>query len=113
MRKILSALVFAAISFVMVGCPQVVKPVPVIPTDSGYCESGCRHLATLKGRDGFPGCEESRVLELPDGDILTCTEFCKETQEKGRSLCPSRWMEAKECDDVEEVRLTCNPTKPE
>ena len=111
MKKLLSIILFAFIAMALFACPQPQRGVPQEPTDTEYCGIACTHLLSLEGRDGNPGCEEARVLELPDGDILTCEQFCIDTQKRGRSLCPSKWMEAKECEDVEELRLQCEAEK--
>lgn len=109
MKKILSSILFLAIALILIACPVPVPPgEPQAPNDSEYCGLGCAHLLKLEGRDGAPGCEEARVLELPDGDILTCEQFCLDTQKRGRSLCPSSWLKATQCEDVEELRLQCN-----
>lgn len=109
MKRLLSIL--AVIGIVMAAASCNPQPVihPEIPTDTDYCKTGCEYLLTLPGRDGHPGCEEARVLELPSGDILTCEQFCVDTQNRGRSLCPSRWKEAKTCEDIEPLRLQCTP----
>ncbi len=106
MKKILSLIILPLI--VLIGCPmEQPKPEPQIPEDTDFCKSGCEYLMTLPGRDGKPGCEEARPLVLEDGATVSCEQFCTETQKNGRSLCPSRWKEVKECDDIEKFRLDC------
>lgn len=109
MKKLLSLFSFLVFTMILLACPVQEIPKPQIPMDTESCEVGCSYLLSLKDeRDGHPGCQEARVLELPDGDILTCKQFCEDTQNRGRSLCPSRWKEAKQCGDVEKIRLNCN-----
>lgn len=105
MKKIAFVLMIAS---VLIACPIPQRGEPQAPNDTEYCALGCAHLLKLPGRDGNPGCEEARVLELPGGELLTCEQFCVETQDKGRSLCPSKWLEAKSCSEIEELRLKCN-----
>jgi len=77
---------------------------PKTPQDTEWCSVGCKHLQTLTGRDGKAGCEESRSLDGPNGEIVTCEQFCRESQDKGRNLYPSCWAEAKSCTDIEGYR---------
>lgn len=106
--KTLASILFILIIILIIGCPEpYVRPEPQIPTDTDQCRAGCDYLKTLPGRDGIKGCEESRDLYMPDGSIITCETFCRETQESGRSICPSKWNLAKKCDDIETLRLTC------
>lgn len=94
--------IFNLILVIGMGCAGVPPaPNPVIPTDTYACKAGCDHLLTLTGRDGHPGCEEARVLELPNGDIKTCEQFCTETQNNGRSIHPSCWVTLTKCNDIE------------
>lgn len=89
-------------SCIILGCYELPpRPIPVEPDDTGYCDPGCKHLKTLKGRDNKIGCEESRDLIMPSGDIVSCLDFCEETQRNGRSLHPRCWVEIKECKDIE------------
>lgn len=88
-----------------IGCPvEPITPSPRVPTDADWCAPGCQHLRTLQGRDGQPGCEESRDLIMPSGDAVSCEMFCRDTLHEGRNLFPSCWTLAKECDDIEKYR---------
>lgn len=84
---------------------------PITPTDTNYCELGCQHLQTLTGKDGKPVCEEARPLHLPNGNTVSCTQFCIETQNAGRNLYPSCWVEVKNCSEIETFRLQSKPCK--
>lgn len=86
---------------VMTGCPATLRPNPVVPTDTDWCGKGCDHLMTLTGRDGQQGCEEARPLNMPDGSVVSCEEFCKETQDNGRSIHPSCWVDVTDCNLIE------------
>ena len=76
-------------------------PHPVEPSDTNYCEAGCKHLMDLPGQDGQKGCLEARPLQLPDGKFQSCKDFCTETQKNGRALSPKCWLEVKECSAIE------------
>lgn len=76
-------------------------PDPLPAEDSEWCKSGCEHLAKLTGPDNKPGCFESRPLELPDGSSVSCTQFCQETQNNGRSINPKCWITISKCNDLE------------
>lgn len=52
-------------------------PVPSQAERDLTCVDACKWLQHLPGRDGNPGCEESRSLELEGGEILTCENRCK------------------------------------
>jgi hypothetical protein len=96
----------------LVGCPTPVVPTPPspeVPSDVDYCESGCKHLQSLAGRDGNPGCEESRSFSIPGGEIITCAEFCRQTLENGRNLYPSCWPKVRQCDEIESYRTRATP----
>lgn len=105
MKKILY--LFLAI---MINCtPEPQTPIPQPPPDTDYCKPGCEHLQQLTGRDGRPGCEEARVLELPGGEIVTCQEFCENTQKAGHFLYPSCWVKVNKCDEIEQYRKRSMP----
>lgn len=99
--KIISAL-FLGLSALIAGggCPPA-KVSSQVPTDADWCKPGCEHLQQLVGRDGHQGCEESRSLDMPDGEIVTCEEFCKQTETAGRNMFPSCWTLVKTCDEIE------------
>ena len=114
-KVIVAAVFVGTLTYTGVGCPgQATKtvspsasvdgPSPVKPSDTEWCSTGCKYLKMLPGRDGTMGCEESRVLELPNGDILTCEEWCTREQKAGRNLYPSCWPKAKKCSDIEDFR---------
>lgn len=108
MKKIF-AIPFVLIFPVLFGCvnPQL-KPHPVVPSDTEMCQAGCKALEKLPGQDGQMGCLEGRPLVKPDGTEVNCTQFCIETQEAGKSLCPSSWVHLTSCEDIETIRLTCS-----
>lgn len=106
--KILFTIIFTIIMInIFVGCVSTIHT-PQVPTDTIYCKSGCAHLLTLTGRDGKPGCEEARVIEMPNGEIVTCESFCVEIQNNGKSLCPSGWLDLTNCNQIESSRSHCN-----
>lgn len=110
MIKSVLAMIYCIGMVVLIGCPSTpASPSPKVPTDTDWCKPGCEHLQRLPGRDGSLGCEEARVLELPGGEIVTCEQFCKETQNAGRNLYPSCWVKATKCEDVEEFRKRPEP----
>lgn len=116
MVKSFLALVFCvSLATLEFGCPGPVVnvkangPSPVQPPDTPWCATGCQYLQMLPGRDGSIGCEESRVLELPGGEILTCEQWCTKEQMAGRNLYPSCWPKAKKCTDIEEFRKRTMP----
>lgn len=107
-NKIIFSIAFC-VGLVLIGCPkQTTIPVQQ-PTDTDWCEPGCKHLQTLTGRDGNPACEEARALEMPNGEQVTCIEFCKQTQNARRSLYPSCWVKATKCEQIEEFRKRTVP----
>lgn len=95
----------------VIGCPRtdIVVPAPVVPPDIVWCEPGCKHLQSLTGRDGHPGCEEGRSIDLVGGDILTCKEFCERTLKEGRNLYPSCFVKVNKCEEIEEYRKLDKP----
>lgn len=114
MAKSFLALVFCvSLAAIEVGCPHQAQngygPSPTQPPDTEWCATGCKYLQMLSGRDGHIGCEESRVLELPGGEIMTCEQWCVQEQKAGRNLYPSCWPKAKKCSDVEEYRKRSEP----
>ncbi len=70
-------------------------------TDTEYCQAGCEYLKHLPGRDGKMGCEEARDLMMSTGEVVTCQQFCEDTQKNGRSLEPRCWTTISSCDDIE------------
>lgn len=80
-----------------------------LPTDTSYCVPGCAHLAALNGKDGQPGCEESRPLHMPNGSTVSCADFCLQTHAAGRDLYPSCWMKVNSCDQIEAYRAKDKP----
>lgn len=105
--------IFLLLSFLTFACaePQIPNVSPIVPTDTNYCSSGCEHLQSLTGRDGKLSCEESRPLHMPSGEVISCERFCKETQDAGRNLYPSCWLEVTSCDQIEVFRLRSRPCK--
>lgn len=96
------------LGLVVAGCPPMqepVRPAPVEPKDTDWCERGCKHLDSLPGQDGKQGCLESRPLPLPDGGVVSCQKFCEDTQKKGRALSPKCW--AKKVNKCEDIELLC------
>lgn len=95
------------IALFLAGCPvstDPLRPAPIEPKDTDWCEAGCKYLDSLPGQDGNLGCLESRPLQLPDGGMVSCKQFCEETQRKGRALSPKCWVEkVKKCEDIEPV----------
>lgn len=101
MRKLAAMILL----LIFVGCPQqTIQPSPRIPLDTDWCKPGCEALLKLPGRDGNPGCEEARPIEMPNGEIVTCEQFCIDTQNAGRNLYPSCFSRVKICDEIEEYR---------
>ena len=94
-------------SVFLTACPptaETIRPKPIEPNDTDWCTAGCEYLSTLPGQDGNLGCLESRPLNLPDGGVVSCQQFCEETQKKGRALSPKCWVEeVKKCSDIEPV----------
>ncbi len=111
MKRILSTCLFISFSVLFFGCPSQnnIKPSPVEPPDAVWCTPGCKHLLMLTGRDGNPGCEEARVIAMPNGDIITCEQFCRDTLQAGRNLYPSCFVKVKECSEIEEYRKRSEP----
>jgi hypothetical protein len=107
MKKIL--FIILSILFIISSCSEVNNPSPIVPSDTPWCKVGCEHLQHLTGKDGQIGCEESRSLELPGGDMITCEQFCTETQNSGRNLYPSCWATAKSCNELEQFRKRSLP----
>jgi len=98
-------------------CPNIVAPIPtpVVPSDYGYCHSGCEAAKKIVGRDGKMGCEESRDLVIHtklDGGVdagfsiktVTCEQWCNEEEQKGVNLQPSCWTQITSCDQIDEFR---------
>lgn len=115
--KFIAAGLFCAGLVLSGGCPDMNIPggastsstAPMVPPDTNQCHSGCEALARLTGRDGKPGCEESRPLELPGGGSMTCEQWCTGEQKLGRELSPSCWKNVTKCQDVETVRKQSQP----
>lgn len=77
----------------LAGCPnkEVIRPNPVLPTDTPSCASACAKLEKL-------GCEEGKPLE----DGTSCTKFCEDTQNSGHALRPSCILEkVQKCSDIQ------------
>jgi len=59
----------------------------------------------LPGVRGPTACEHLRVLGCPEGQPLedgtTCEKFCKDTQENGQPLNPTRVMSITTCIEIE------------
>lgn len=101
-RKICSII----ITTILISCipkNEVVKPSPKEPEDTEWCKAGCEHLMTLPGQDGLPGCIEGRPLYISTGETVSCEQFCRETQEKGRALNPKCWTTLNKCEDIETI----------
>ena len=98
MKKIIACMVFV----LACSSQQIPKPTPVIPTDTSSCDDGCKHLQTLTDpRDNKLSCMEARPLQLPSGDTESCTDYCVDRQNSGRSLHPSCWITLTSCLDIE------------
>lgn len=69
-----------------------------------WCGMGCFHLQHLIGRDGLPGCEESRSLPGLNGEVITCEQFCRDTENNGRELSPDCWIQVNSCSELDELR---------
>jgi hypothetical protein len=93
------------LSFLFLSCSaqDSFKPTIHHPSNTNLCKSACNHLAKLKGQDGKPGCQESRLLVYPSGNIETCEQFCTATQNNGRDLNPKCWLTLTSCNDLEKV----------
>ena len=116
-RKVLAAIPLTLfLLFIGADCQPTSPPVnpdanvsPDVPQDTEWCAAGCAALQHLIGRDGKPGCEESRSLGGPNGEIITCEQFCRDSQNAGRNLYPSCWVKAKTCSDIEQFRKRSTP----
>lgn len=87
------------LSIIIISClTKQVNPVkpPVIPTDTALCPDACIHLRQLN-------CEEGNDLIMKTGRVVTCEQFCKDTQDTGIWLNPSCIINITECDSVEKV----------
>jgi len=58
------------------------EPAPVIVAQPGkeLCPKACDHMAVLE--DGGP-CEEATDIQLKDGGVITCVEFCYYQHDNG------------------------------
>lgn len=117
MMKTLFAII--ALSLLVSGCPRIeVTPNPPVITDQANCSSACARLKILR-------CEEGTDLDMKkacvtidecgkgqtcvDGRcIVTCTQFCTDTENRGVFLDPTCVMNITSCDQIERCPL---PTK--
>jgi len=113
MKKLSSFLLFLMLLILIPSCIETQKPgvSPTVPTDTAFCRPGCEHLQSLTGKDGKLSCEEARPLHMPSGEIISCEKFCQDTQNAGRNLYPSCWLEVTSCDQIETFRLRSGPCK--
>lgn len=102
MRKVLAALFLMTAPL---ACPSYgpINSAEHYP-DTEWCAVGCFTLQHLTGRDGGLGCEESRSIHGPNGEMITCAENCRQTQDRGENLYPSCWAKVKTCGELEEIR---------
>jgi hypothetical protein len=68
-----------------------------VPQQNIDCQISCEYMKHLTGRDGQKGCEETREMILPDGEIVNCMTKCLE---KNNHLC---FTKAQTCNQVEEI----------
>lgn len=69
-------------------------PAPPTPPNSDRCVNACSHLTLLK-------CPEAEPIKLADGSVVTCEQFCRETQQQGVWLNPACVETVKTCAEVE------------
>ena len=82
------------VSLFLAGCPRPL-PVPREPPDTHLCPAACAKLDKL-------GCEEAEPIEMRDGSMVTCTEFCVDLQQKGHWLNPTCVSEISSCEGMDQ-----------
>lgn len=68
------------------------------------CDQACDYARQLPGQDGQMGCLEARSFWTPEGYLISCEEFCQESQQHGKNLQPSCWLKAHSCQEIETLR---------
>lgn len=86
-------------------------PAPVIvPIPSDQCVAACDVLVNKLAPVGKPiGCDEGKPVQLKDGGIMGCADFCKYQHDNGvdwNNDCIIN--KAQNCEEIETV---CNPYK--
>lgn len=84
-----------------VACDREVVPDPHIPTDTHNCAPACANLQRLS-------CPEGDDLEV-DGKVVTCADFCEETQKKGHALNPTCVAKINTCGAIDTCLFKGNP----
>jgi len=69
-------------------------PPPPVPPDTEQCVNACANLTKLK-------CPEADPIKMSDGSVVTCEQFCRETQGQGVYLNPACVAGVKTCGEVE------------
>lgn len=96
--------------------PGNITPVPPVITDSGDCAAACNNLARLKCEEGAPidmgkSCQDASQCTSAPGDskqycgtnghcMVTCQDFCVDTQGKGVWLDPACVAKITSCDQI-------------
>ena len=69
-------------------------PTPPVPPDTDKCVSACANLTKLH-------CSEGDPIKMSDGSVVTCEQFCRDTQNQGVYLNPDCVSKVTKCSDVE------------
>ena len=96
---------FVFLLLILAGCspidPVTPSPIPVVDTD--LCGQMCDHLATLNCEEGQP-VYNNDLAGPKDVPNQSCTDFCKELQDKGVPVNPRCVSTVKTCDEIEAAR---------
>lgn len=103
-----------------------VTPQPPVITDSSECAAACTNLEKLKCEEGQPidmgkSCKDAGQCQALPGDskqycgtnghcMVTCTDFCKDTQGKGVWLDPACVAKITSCSQIDQCP---SPAKPQ
>lgn len=85
----------------LLGCTDTL-PSKTVSTNID-CQISCEYMKHLTGRDGQKGCEETRELILPDGEVITCIETCKALEHDHKIISPQCFLRAQICNQIENV----------